>query len=110
MSRPRLSVSALMLAIAAIAGMLAAYQGGRRAQLAALGPPPVSVWITPRGTHYHRADCRYAARGAEVRLDRLGPRYAPCAYCRPPAAPSAALTAERTRASAAGGTGPTSSE
>jgi hypothetical protein len=84
MRRPRVTIAALMLAVAAIAGSLASYQAGRRA-----GPPPTSpvVYTTRRGTHYHAAGCRFAA-GPPVPLDAVDRRLRPCAYCRPPALPA----------------------
>lgn len=88
MRRPRVTIAALMLAVALVAGGLASYQAGRRVQLAATPPPPTLVYITRRGSHYHAAGCRYAAAGTAVVLGAVGPRYRPCAYCRPPAAPA----------------------
>lgn len=88
MRRPRTTIAGLMLAVALAAGILASYQAGRRAQRAATPPPPTTVYITRRGTHYHLAGCRYAAAGTAVALDAVGPRYRPCAYCRPPAVPA----------------------
>lgn len=82
----RITLAGALAIVAVVAGLLASYQGGRRAQLAATPPPPPVVYITRRGGHYHAAGCRYAAAGTPVRLDRVGSRYRPCAYCRPPLA------------------------
>ena len=85
MRRPRLTIGAAMLAVAAIAGGLASYQAGRRA-----GPPPAApvVYVTRTGRHYHAAGCRYAAFGRPVGLGQVDARLRPCSYCRPPALPA----------------------
>ncbi|MGP0062562.1 MAG: hypothetical protein ACLQGP_03025 [Isosphaeraceae bacterium] len=84
MRRPRTTIAGLMLAVAAIAGALAAYQHGRRAERSAIGPPPVMVHITRTGKRYHDAGCRFLNHGSTaVRLDQVGAR-TPCSYCRPP--------------------------
>jgi len=84
--RPRTTIAALMLAVAAVAAALASYRAGRRAEQLAPTPPAV-VWITRTGARYHRAECRYAAAGKAVGIGQVGGRR-PCAYCRPPAAPA----------------------
>ena len=88
MTRPRTTIAAVMLAIAATAASLAAYQHGRRTERIAAGPPPVMVHITRTGSRYHDAGCHYLRAGSTaVPLDRVGGR-TPCSYCRP-AVPSA---------------------
>lgn len=79
----RITVGGLMLAVAAAGVGAGLCETGRRSA----PPPPATVYVTRRGSHYHAAGCRYAAAGTPVRLDQVGGRYRPCAYCRPPAAP-----------------------
>jgi hypothetical protein len=44
-----------------------------------------TVYITKTGTKYHRAGCRFLAKGATpIRLAEVGTKYHPCAVCDPP--------------------------
>jgi endonuclease YncB( thermonuclease family) len=46
------------------------------------------VYITRTGNRYHRAGCRFLARGATpIRLAEVGGKYQPCAACDPPRLP-----------------------
>jgi micrococcal nuclease len=46
------------------------------------------VYVTKTGTKYHRAGCRFLAKGATpIRLAEVGRKYEPCAVCDPPRLP-----------------------
>jgi hypothetical protein len=50
--------------------------------------PDELVYVTRTGSRYHRAGCRFLAKGAiAVRMAEVGTRYQPCRVCHPPAVP-----------------------
>jgi len=78
--RRRATVGTLMAAIAGVAVVLGSYRAGRDSV-----PSPAMVWVTHRGTRYHREGCRYVrAGGVRTPLDEAKASYRPCAVCRPP--------------------------
>lgn len=84
MTRRKATVRGLMAAIAGTAVLLGAHQAGRRTERFA-NPPPVLVWLTRTGDHYHQRGCRYL-RGAGVStpVEQAKGKYRPCSVCRPP--------------------------
>jgi hypothetical protein len=73
----------------------AAERLAREKKLGLWGPDPAPstanpdevVYVTRTGTKYHRAGCRFLAKGATaIRLADVGTKYQPCGVCHPPAA------------------------
>jgi hypothetical protein len=48
-------------------------------------PSETTVFVTPSGTRYHRAQCRYLSDAAtSVALPEAAARHRPCSICNPP--------------------------
>jgi hypothetical protein len=84
MRRPRTTIGAVMLVVAAVADGLGSYRAGRRAEQLSR-PVPVLVPVTKSGSRYDRDGCRYLrSGGVPVELEEPKARYRPCSVCRPP--------------------------
>ena len=102
-----LPAAAEAAAIAATVGIVAA--GGHTAKPAvsagkgAAGSDTATVYVTETGKRYHRAGCRFLAKGQiPMGLAEAAGRYSPCGTCSPPV-PGAQAAGAEAKAGVAGG-------
>lgn len=86
-SRKKIRVLSVVIAAVPISALSLAYFMPSGAP--AIGHIPAStgnktVYVTPSGSRYHAANCKFAGDGAiAIPLERAKESYAPCSYCNP---------------------------